>query len=145
MLKTQNIQDLVNTILNNSQNRRIDFVLDFINSPGELFEFLILLLIKCITTSARSPKIEIDKISLELLHNIKSKMKNANIIMNYEIKSVEEAPDIVKQFKIVRKQEGSKTNLRDYSIHIMSSQYYIVWFDVSYGNNSNEFKNKFLL
>lgn len=131
----RSMQSLVVQIMkNNGVNKQIDISLDFITNLKNLFDFTLLLLIKCITFHKRCPRLDLDSLDIESIEYIKDRLSYANIIFNYKIDSPANAPDIVKKNRIVHKIEADPKTLSDYSIHLLSKQYYVIWFDLKYKN-----------
>lgn len=131
----RSLQSLVVQIMkNNVDNRQIDVTLNFITNLKNLFDFALLLLIKCITFHKRCPRLDLDSLDIKSIEHIKDRLSYANIIFNYKIDSPNNAPDVVKKNRIVHKIEGVPKSLSDYSLHLLSKQYYVIWFDLKYKN-----------
>jgi hypothetical protein len=112
-----NVDHFVQFVLfQNELNRRIDVVFDFLNSPFDMFNFFIYLVIKSLTILGDNcESIVVDNIDMNHISLIKDRFKYAGIHINIDIITEENNNNM-----IYIHQNGDGKNVEHFSLNIMS-------------------------
>lgn len=113
-----NVDQFVNFILfQNELNRKIDVVFDFLNTPFDMFNFFIYLIIKSLTILSNTDSVIVENIDMKHIATVQDRFKYAGIDVRIDIMNEEN----INTNMVYIHQNGDNQNIENFSLNIISN------------------------